>query len=426
MNHHLETLSLHAGYEPDASGARAVPIHQTTSYVFRDTAHAADLFDLKEFGHIYTRLSNPTTDVLEQRIAALEGGVGALATASGQAAITLAVTGITSAGQNIVATQSLYGGTTNLFQHTLRRLGITTHFMDAEDEDRIRETIDDGTRLLYTESIGNPKLDVVRIDRLAAIAHEYNIPLIVDATSVTPFLQRPIQLGADIVIHSATKFIGGHGTSIGGIIVDSGKFNWSKGNCPELTEPDDSYHGVRFAESFGNMAYIVRLRACQLRDLGPALSPFNAFLLLQGVETLGLRMERHSSNALTVARFLESHPAVAWVTYPGLASHPHHDRINRYLPDGQGALVSFGVKGGLEAGRRFIENVKLLSHLANIGDARSLVIHPASTTHRQLTPEAQLAAGVLPESIRLSVGLEHADDIMEDIDQALSSAGGIQ
>ena len=424
MTYHIDTLALHAGYVPDVTGSRAVPIHQTTSYVFRDTEHAAGLFELKETGHIYTRLSNPTSDVFEQRIAALEGGAAALACASGQAAITLAITGITGSGQEIVATNSLYGGTYNLFAHTLPRLGITTRFVDSDDLDAIRSAIHNNTRLLYTESIGNPKLDIVRMDELARIAHENGIPLIVDNTSLTPCLLKPIDFGADIVVHSATKFIGGHGTSIGGVIVDSGNFDWDNGRYPELTLPDDSYHGTCFHDAFGELAYIVRLRACLLRDLGPALSPFNAFLFIQGLETLPLRMARHSENALAVARYLEEHPAVDWVTYPGLDSHPHHERVPRYLPGGQGALVGFGIKGGLEAGKQFINAVKLLSHLANIGDARSLVIHPASTTHQQLTPSQQAATGVTSDYIRLSVCLEHIHDIISDIDQALSIPGG--
>jgi len=424
---HINTHALHAGHTPDAeTGARAVPIYQTTSYVFKSSDHAANLFELKEFGNIYTRLMNPTTDVLEQRIAALEGGAAGLATASGQSAITLAVLGIARAGQEIVATNSLYGGTYNLFRHSLPRLGITTRFVDPEDLDAVRDAITDETRLVYTETIGNPKLDVVRIDALATIAHEKGIPLVVDNTSATPVLQRPIELGADIVVHSATKFLGGHGTSIGGLIVDSGRFDWENGKFPELTEPEPSYHGIRFVDALrdvGNIAYIVRLRTCLLRDLGPALSPFNAFQILQGVETLHVRMPRHVENALALARFLERHPKVAWVNYPGLPSHPHYDRLSKYLPDGGGAILGFGIKGGRAAGRKFIDSVRLVSHLANIGDARTLVIHPASTTHQQLTPEEQAATGVTDDYIRVSVGLEHIDDIIEDIDQALAKSG---
>jgi O-acetylhomoserine (thiol)-lyase len=424
---HLETIALHGGHVPDTdTGSRAVPIYQTTSYVFKDSDHAARLFGLEEFGNIYTRLSNPTTDVLEKRIAELEGGAAALAVASGQSAITLAILGIAQAGQHIVATNSLYGGTFNLFSHTFPKLGIEVTFCDPDDLEGIRNAVTDKTRLIYTESIGNPKLDVVQIDKLADIAHENGIPLIVDNTVLTPWLQRPIDLGADIVVYSATKFLGGHGNSIGGIIVDSGKFDWENGKFPELTEPDPSYHGIQFVDALrpvGNIAYIVRLRTCLLRDLGPALSPFNAFLILQGLETLHLRMPRHVENALSVARYLEEHESVNWVNYPGLTSHFHHDRVSRYLPKGAGGLIGFGIKGGKEAGKQFIDNVRLLSHLANIGDARTLVIHPASTTHQQLTEAEQLAAGVTPDFIRLSVGLEHIDDIIEDMEQALATAG---
>ncbi|NOY23528.1 MAG: O-acetylhomoserine aminocarboxypropyltransferase/cysteine synthase [Acidobacteria bacterium] len=423
---HLETIALHGGHTPDTdTGSRAVPIYQTTSYVFKDSDHAARLFGLEEFGNIYTRLSNPTTDVLEKRVAELEGGVAALAVASGQSAITLAVLGIAKVGQHIVTTNSLYGGTYNLFCHTLPKLGIQVSFCDPDDLEGIRNAVTGHTRLIYTESIGNPKLDVVQIDRLADIAHENGIPLIVDNTALTPYLQRPIELGADIVVYSATKFLGGHGNSIGGVIVDSGKFDWENGKFPELTAPDPSYHGIQFVDALrpiGNIAYIVRLRTCLLRDLGPALSPFNAFLILQGMETLHLRMPRHVENTLAVARHLEKHSKVNWVNYPGLVSHFHHDRVSRYLPNGAGALVGFGIEGGKEAGKRFIDNVKLLSHLANIGDAKTLVIHPASTTHQQLTEAEQLTTGVTPDFIRLSVGLEHIDDIIEDIDQALAKS----
>ncbi len=425
---HLETTALHGGHTPDTdTGSRAVPIYQTTSYVFRDSDHAARLFGLEEFGNIYTRLSNPTTDVLEKRVAELEGGAAALAVASGQSAITLAVLCIAQAGQHIVATNSLYGGTFNLFSHTLPKLGIEVTFRDPDDLEGIQNAVTKKTRLIYTESIGNPKLDVVQIDRLADIAHENGIPLIVDNTVLTPWLQRPIDLGADIVVYSATKFLGGHGNSIGGIIVDSGNFDWENGKFPELTEPDPSYHGIQFVEALrpvGNIAYSVRLRTCLLRDLGPALSPFNSFLILQGLETLHLRMPRHVENALAVARYLEMNESVNWVNYPGLTSHFHHDRVSRYLPKGCGGLIGFGINGGREAGKRFIDNVQLLSHLANIGDDRTLVIPPASTTHQQLTESEQLAAGVTPDFIRLSVGLEHIDDIIEDIDQALAKSRG--
>ena len=427
---HFETIALHGGHRPDTdTGSRAVPIYQTTSYVFRNSDHAAGLFNLTESGNIYTRISNPTTDVLEKRVAKLEGGAAALAVASGQAAITLAILGIVKAGQHIVATNSLYGGTFNLFSHTLPRLGISVTYRDPDDLAGIRNAVTEKTRLIYTESVGNPKLNIVQIDRLADIAHENGVPLVVDNTILTPWLQQPFALGADIVVHSATKFLGGHGNSIGGIIVDSGNFNWENGKFPELTEPDPSYHGISFTKATapaGNIAYIARLRACLLRDLGPALSPFNAFLILQGLETLHLRMPRHVENARTLARYLETHPAVSWVNYPGLASHVHHRRVPHYLPKGAGALIGFGIKGGKEAGKRFIDSVQLLSHLANIGDAKTLAIHPASTTHRQLTEAEQLATGVTPDFIRLSVGLEHIDDIIEDIDQALVTAGRVK
>ncbi|NOZ13233.1 MAG: O-acetylhomoserine aminocarboxypropyltransferase/cysteine synthase [Acidobacteria bacterium] len=427
---HFETIALHGGHIPDRdTGSRAVPIYQTTSYIFRDSGHAAKLFGLEESGNIYTRLSNPTTEVLEKRMAELEGGAAALAVASGQSAIALAVLGITKAGQHIVSTSSLYGGTVNLFRHTLPKLGIRVSFCDPDRADAIRNAVTEKTRLIYTESVGNPKLNVVQIDQLSKIAHENGIPLVVDNTVLTPWLQRPIELGADIVVHSATKFIGGHGNSIGGIIVDSGNFDWENGKFPELTEADPSYHGIQFVDAMrrtgkGNIAYIVRLRSCLLRDLGPALSPFNAFLILQGLETLHLRMPRHVENALAIAKYLEGHSSVSWVNYPGLAGHVHHGRISRYLPKGAGALIGFGIKGGKEAGRRFIDNVKLLSHLANIGDSRTLVIHPASTTHSQLTVSEQRAAGVTPDFIRLSAGLEHVDDIIEDIDRALGKSRG--
>ncbi len=424
---HFETIALHGGHIPDTdTSSRAVPIYQTTSYIFKNSDQAARLFGLEEPGNIYTRLSNPTTDVLEKRVAELEGGAAALAVASGQSAIALAVLGITKAGQHIVATHSLYGGTFNLFSHTLPKLGIRVSFCDPDDLEGIQNAVTEKTRMIYTESVGNPKLNVVQIDKLSEIAHENGIPLVVDNTVLTPWLQRPIELGADIVVYSATKFLGGHGNSIGGVIVDSGNFDWENGKFPELTEPDPSYHGIRFVDALrrtGN-AYITRLRICLLRDLGPALSPFNAFLILQGLETLHLRMPHHVKNALAVAKHLEEHSSVSWVNYPGLNSHFHHDRVPLYLPKGAGALIGFGIKGGKEAGKCFIDNVKLLSHLANIGDARTLVIHPSSTTHSQLTESEQLIAGVTPDFIRLSVGLEHVDDIIEDIDQALEKSRG--
>ncbi|GFN23502.1 homocysteine synthase [Thermanaeromonas sp. C210] len=417
------TLAVHAGQKPDpVTGARAVPIYQTTSYVFRNADHAAALFALQEDGHIYTRIGNPTTEVFEQRMAALEGGVGALATASGQAAITLAVLNIASSGQEIVSSSSLYGGTYNLFNVTFVRLGIKVRFVDGSDPENFRRAINDRTRAVYVETIGNPKLDVPDLEAVAAVAHEAGIPLIVDNTFATPYLCRPFEHGADIVVHSATKFIGGHGTSIGGIIVDSGKFNWRNGKFPELVDPDPSYHGVSYVDTFGPAAYIVKARTQLLRDFGPTLSPFNAFLFLQGLETLPLRMERHSKNALQIARWLQEHPKVAWVSYPGLPGHPSFAQAQKYLPRGAGAIITFGIRGGKEAGRRFIDNLKLFSLLANVGDAKSLVIHPASTTHQQLTVEEQLASGVTEDLVRLSIGLEDPEDLMADLDQALSRA----
>ncbi len=419
----FDTLAVHAGQKPDpATGARAVPIHQTSSYVFRDTDHAAALFALKEFGNIYTRIMNPTWAVLEGRVAALEGGIGALVAASGQAAEMLAVLNLAEAGDHIVSSASLYGGTYNLFHYTLTRLGITTSFVDPADTDGFRRALTPRTRLIYAETLGNPKSDVHDLEALARIAHDAGIPLIVDNTVTTPYLLRPFEWGADIVVHSLTKFLGGHGNSIGGIIVDSGRFDWANGRFPAFTEPDPSYHGIRFMETFGNLAYLIKARVQLLRDLGPALSPFNAFLILQGVETLSLRMQRHCDNALKVGRFLEGHRAVSWVNYPGLPSHPTHQLARKYLRHGYGALVGFGIVGGMEAGIKFINSVRLLSHLANIGDARSLVIHPASTTHQQLTPEEQLATGVTPDFVRLSIGIEQADDIIADIDQALQAS----
>lgn len=415
------TLAVQAGQEPDpATGARAVPIYQTTSYVFRDADHAAALFGLREEGNIYTRIMNPTTDVFEKRMAALEGGVGALATASGQAAITLAIANIATAGQEIVASTSLYGGTFSLFNSTLPKFGIKTRFVDSAEPEDFRAAITDRTRALYVEILGNPKLDVPDLEALAAVAHEAGIPLIVDNTFATPYLCRPFEFGADIVVHSATKFIGGHGTSIGGIIVDSGKFNWDNGKFPGLVEPDPSYHGLSYVQSFGPAAYIVKARVQLLRDLGPALSPFNAFLFLQGLETLHLRMERHVQNATRIAGWLAEHPAVAWVSYPGLPGHPYYERARKYLPKGAGAILTFGIKGGKEAGKKFINSVKLFSLLANVGDAHSLVIHPASTTHQQLTPEEQLASGVTEDLVRISVGLEDVEDLIADLDQALN------
>jgi O-acetylhomoserine (thiol)-lyase len=419
----LETLMLHAGQSPDsATLSRAVPIYQTSSYVFRNSEHAANLFGLKEPGNIYTRLMNPTTDVLEQRLAALDGGVGALAVASGQAAITYAVLNIAKAGQNIVSTSYLYGGTYNLFHYTLPRLGIDVKFVDSSDPENIRRAIDKDTRLVYSESVGNPKNNVDDFHAIAAVAHGAGIPLIVDNTVTTPWLFKPLEHGADIVVYSLTKFIAGHGTSIGGAVVDGGKFLWDNGKFPEFTEPDPSYHGLKYWEALGSLAYILKMRVTLLRDMGACLSPFNSFQILQGLETLHVRMPRHVENARAVASWLESHPLVSWVNYPGLASHRDHANARRYLPKGEGAIIGFGIKGGVEAGRKFIDSVKLLSHLANIGDAKSLVIHPASTTHQQLSEEEQLASGVSPDFIRLSIGLENIDDIIADISQALEAS----
>lgn len=402
--------------------SRAVPLYQTTSYEFRDPDHAADLFALKEFGNIYTRIMNPTTDVFEKRVAALEGGAGALATASGQAAITYAILNIAGAGDEIVSASSLYGGTYNLFSTTLKKLGITVRFVDPSDPENFRKAITDKTKALFAESIGNPKGDLLDIEAVAAVAHEHGLPLIVDNTFPSPFLLRPIEYGADIVVHSATKFIGGHGTSIAGIIVDGGKFDWTGGKFPGLTEPDPSYNGIVYTEAVGPLAYIIKARVQLLRDMGATLSPFNAFLLLQGLETLHLRMERHSENALRVAQFLEAHDAVASVSYCGLPSHPSYELAKKYLPKGQGAILTFEIKGGVEAGRRVINHVKLLSHLANVGDSKSLIIHPASTTHLQLSEEEQIAAGVTPGLIRLSIGTESIDDILNDLDQAIRAS----
>jgi O-acetylhomoserine (thiol)-lyase len=423
---HLATLSVHAGQEPDpTTGARAVPIYQTTSYVFQDADHAARLFALQEFGNVYTRLMNPTTDVFEKRVAALEGGAAGLATASGQAAETLAITTLAGAGDEIVSTTSLYGGTYNLFHYTLPRLGITVRFVDAEDFDGLRAAINEKTRAVYTETLGNPKLDIVDIERLASIAHEHGVPLMIDNTSATPILTRPIEWGADIVVESATKYIGGHGTSIGGVIVDSGKFDWkASGRFRDFVEPDPSYHGLSYVEAFGPIAFIIKARVQGLRDMGGALSPFNSFLFLQGLETLHLRMERHSQNALAVARHLANHPGIDWVNYPGLPSSKYYARAKKYMPEGQSSLVTFGIKGGYEAGKKLINSLKLFSLLANIGDAKSLVIHPASTTHSQLTVEEQSDTGVTPELVRLSVGIEDLRDILADLNDAIEGANG--
>lgn len=420
-NYHFNTLAIHGGQTPDtATNARAVPIYQTTSYTFDDADHAARLFALQEFGNIYTRLMNPTTDVFEQRIAALEGGVAALATASGQAAETLAILTLAKAGDEIVSTTSLYGGTYNLFHYTLPRLGINVKFVDGADFDGIEAAINDNTKAIYTETVGNPKLDVIDIERLATIAHRNNLPLIIDNTTPSPALVRPIEFGADIVVESATKFIGGHGTTIGGVIVDAGKFDWAaSGRFADFVAPEPSYHGISFTETFGNLAFIIKARVQGLRDTGAALSPFSSFLLLQGAETLHLRMERHSENALEVAKFLQNHELVEWVNYPTLETSKYKDLAAKYLPNGAGALVTFGIKGGFEAGKRFINSTKLFSLVANIGDAKSLVIHPASTTHQQLTEDEQTTTGVTPDLIRLSVGIEDIRDILADLDNAL-------
>jgi len=421
----IETLALHAGQSPDSSTlSRAVPIYQTTSYVFKSSEHAANLFGLKEFGNIYTRLMNPTTDVLEQRLAALDGGVGALAVASGQAAITYAVLNIARSGQNIISSSYLYGGTYNLFHYTLPRLGITVKFVDTSDPENIRRAIDENTRLVYTESVGNPKNNVDDFEAIGRITREAGIPFIVDNTVTTPYLFKPLDHGADIVVYSLTKFMGGHGTSIGGAVVDGGSFPWDNGKFPEFSEPDPSYHGLKFWDALGNLSYILRMRISLLRDMGACLSPFNAFQLIQGIETLHVRMPRHVENARTVAAWLEKNPLVTWVNYPGLASHKDHARAQKYLPKGEGAIIGFGIKGGLEAGRIFIDSVKLLSHLANVGDAKSLVIHPASTTHQQLSEDEQQSTGVTADFIRLSVGIESVDDIIGDIQQALEASQG--
>ncbi len=419
------TRAVHAGQEPDpTTGSRAVPIYQTTSYVFRDSEHAANLFALKETGNIYTRIMNPTSDVFEQRVADLEGGVGGLAVASGQAAITYSILNIAGAGDEIVASANLYGGTFNLFAVTLKKLGVTVKFVDPADPENFSRAATARTKAFYAETIGNPRIDVIDIRRIADLAHAAGVPLIIDNTFATPYLCRPLEHGADIVVHSATKFIGGHGTAIGGVIVDGGSFNWDNGKFPDLVEPDPSYHGVSYTEALGPLAYIVKARVQLLRDMGAALSPFHSFLFLQGLETLHLRMERHSQNALAVARHLEAHDGVAWVNYPGLPASPFHALAKQYLPHGQGAMLTFGIKGGVREGAKLIDSLKLFSHLANVGDAKSLVIHPASTTHQQLSPEDQAASGVAPEMVRLSVGVESIEDIIADLDQALAAALG--
>jgi O-acetylhomoserine (thiol)-lyase len=422
-----ETLAVHAGQTVDpTTKARAVPIYATTSYVFDNADHAARLFGLQEFGNIYTRIMNPTTDVFEQRVAAIEGGVGALGVASGQAAETLTILNLTRAGDNIVTSASLYGGTYNLFQYTLPKYGIEFRFVDGSKLEEFEAAIDGKTKAIYLETIGNPRLDVPDFEAITALAHKHGVPVIVDNT-FAPILARPIDWGVDIVIHSATKWIGGHGTAIGGVVVDSGKFDWAASPRfkADFVDPDPSYHGVSYTGAFGKLAFILKLRVQLLRDLGPALSPFNSFLFLQGLESLPLRIERHSSNALAVAGWLETNPSIDWVSYPGLASHATHELATKYLTGGFGGVVTFGLKGGVEAGRKLIDSVKLFSLLANVGDAKSLIIHPASTTHQQLSAQDQIASGVTPDLVRLSVGLEHIDDIIADLDQAIRTATGV-
>ena len=422
-DYRLDTLALHAGHQVDSDTlSRAVPIYQTSSYVFKDTDHAANLFALKEFGNIYTRLMNPTTDVLEKRVAAMEGGVGGLAFSSGMAAITAAVLNICSAGQHIVSSSSLYGGTYTLFSQTFPKIGIDVTFVDPKDPENFAKAIKDNTRLLYIETIGNPKNDILQYEKIAEIAHANGIPVICDNTVASPILFRPFEHGIDIVVHSCTKIIGGHGSSIGGMIVDSGKFDWTSGKYPELTEPDPSYHGVKYVEAVGPLAYIIKARTQFLRDMGGCMSPFNAFLFIQGLETIHLRVPRHCENALKLAQYLEGHSAVTWVNYPGLKSHPDYELAMKYLPDGQGAMLGFGIKGGKEAGRKFINSVKLASHLANVLDSKTLVIHPATTTHQQLSDEEQLSTGVTADYVRVSVGTEHIDDIIADFGQALNAS----
>jgi O-acetylhomoserine (thiol)-lyase len=432
QNYKPETILLHGGQQPDpTTGSRAVPIYQTTSYQFKSTEHAANLFGLKEFGNIYTRLMNPTTDVFEQRLAQLDGGVGALAVSSGQSAISLALLNIAQAGDEIVTFDNLYGGTYSLFKYTFAKFGITVKFVDSGNPENLKAAITPKTKAIYGESIGNPKLNVTDLEAVAAIAHANNLPFVLDNT-VSPYLLRPIQHGVDVVVYSATKFIGGHGTSIGGVIVDSGKFDWTVKNAdgtskfPLIADPDPSYHGINFVEALkplGNIAYIIKARVTLLRDLGPAVSPFNSFLFLQGLETLHLRIVRHSENALAVARFLEKHEKVSWVNYPGLASSPEKAKADKYLKLGAGAIIGFGIKGGASAGKKFIDGLTLVSHVANIGDAKTLAIHPASTTHQQLSAEQQLATGVTPDFIRLSIGIEHIEDILADIEQAIEASG---
>ncbi len=419
----FNTRSLHHGYQPDpTTGARAVPIYQSTSFVFKDSDHAARLFALQEFGNIYTRIMNPTNDVLEQRVASLENGVAGLATASGQAAQFLTINGLLESGDEMVASATLYGGTYTQFDVSFRRLGYTTKFVEPDDPENFRKAITKKTRCLYAETISNPRGNILDIEAVAKIAHEHNLPLVIDNTFATPYLCRPIDHGADLVVHSLTKFMGGHGNSIGGMIVDSGKFDWKKGPFPQINQPSPAYHGMNLADTFGPIAFIIRARVEALRDFGPCLSPFNSFLFLQGIETLALRMDRHVSNALAVAKFLKGHADVTWVKYPGLSDSPYHALAKKYMPKGAGAVFSFGIKGGSAAGKKFVDSLKVFSHLANVGDARSLVIHPASTTHQQLNADQQKAAGVEPDMIRLSVGLEDIEDLQWDLDQALTAS----
>ncbi len=418
----FSTRCLHAGHTPDkASLARAVPIYQTTSFVFEDSSHAAALFALEKFGNIYTRIMNPTTAVFEERVAALEGGIAGLATSSGQAAQFLAIASLMGAGGHVVSSSTLYGGTYTQFDVSFRRIGIDVTFVEPDDPENFRKAITPQTRAVYGETIANPRMNVFDVEKVAAIAHEAGLPLVIDNTMASPYLCRPIEHGADIVLHSATKFLGGHGTSIGGIIVDSGRFKWNE-KFPALTEPSPGYHGMKFTEVFGDLAFIIKARVEGLRDFGPCISPFNSFLFLQGIETLKFRMEQHSRNALEVAAWLEKHPAVSWVKYPGLKSSPYYGLAQKYLPQGQGAILTFGIKGGLAAGRKLIDAVKLFSHLANLGDAKSLIIHPASTTHQQLSDEQQLEAGVTKDLVRLSVGIEDLEDILWDLEQAIAAS----
>ena len=416
------TRSLHAGHTPDAaSHARAVPIYQTTSFTFNDSEHAANLFALKEFGNIYSRIMNPTTDVFEQRVASLEGGMAALATSSGQAAQFLTISGLAGQGDEVVAASTLYGGTYTQFDVSFRRIGINVKFVEPDDPENFRKAITPKTRAVYGETIANPRMNVLDIEKVAAIAHEAGVPLVIDNTMASPYLCRPIEHGADIVVHSATKFLGGHGTSIGGVIVDSGKFAWSD-KFPAITQPSPGYHGMVFSEVFGNLAFIIKTRVEGLRDFGPCMSPFNSFLFIQGIETLKFRMEQHSRNALQLAEWLGTNPAVSWVKYPGLKSSPYYALSQKYLPQGQGSIVTFGIKGGADAGRKLIDNVKLFSHLANLGDAKSLIIHPSTTTHQQLTDGQQLEAGVSKDLVRLSVGIEDVDDLIWDLGQAIEAS----